>query len=118
MSNSSAIKKTPINKEVLPTKIELLKDIIFGDNIQQYDSEFETIRKDIEQKKEALEEMISQVRSELNTLIDNVNTDLNIRLSEVEKSLESRIENLEMEKVDKNDLGNLLITLGKKISKE
>ena len=47
MSNTSSVKNRPVNDEVLPSKIELLKDLIFGDNIQQYNSDFDEIRLDI-----------------------------------------------------------------------
>ena len=117
MSNASSVKNRPVNDEVLPSKIELLKDLIFGDNIQQYNSDFDEIRKDIHRKKIELEGLIVEVKSELDTLIDSTSTDINIRISELEDSLGSRVEKLGSEKVDKSVLGALLISLGEKISK-
>ena len=103
-------------QEEAASKIEIIKNLIFGENIQVYDSEFESLKKDIEKKKKALEELIEEVRQDLKTAIDNVATDVNIRITELEDKIEGKIENLETEKVDKKMLGKLLIDLGEKVS--
>ncbi|SMC40163.1 fructose 1,6-bisphosphatase [Cellulophaga tyrosinoxydans] len=100
------------------SKIDLIKNIIFGENIQAYNSEFEALKKDILDKKKALEDLIEEVRVDLNTTIDSVSTDVNIRITELEDKLEDRIEQLDSEKLDKKLLGNLLIELGEKVSKK
>jgi len=100
------------------SKIEAIKQLIFGENIQAYDSEFETLKKDILSKKKALEKLMEEVGDELRLSIDNLSTDINIRLSELESSLEDKIENLDEKSVDKNALGKLLIELGEKVSKK
>ncbi len=97
------------------SKIEVIKNLIFGENIQAYDSEFESLKQDILNKKKVLEELIEEVRTELNTAIDNVSTDVNIRITELEENLENKIEHLETDKVNKKMLGKLLIELGEKI---
>lgn len=98
------------------SKIEVIKNLIFGENIQAYDSEFELLKKDILGKKKALEQLVDEARSELNTAIDNVATDVNIRITELETNLENKVENLEAAKVNKKILGKLLIELGEKVS--
>lgn len=100
------------------SKIELIKNLIFGENIQAYDSEFEALKKDILEKRKALEELIEEVRTELNSAIDSVATDVNIRITELEDKLEDKIEQLDSDKLDKKILGNLLIELGEKVSKK
>jgi archaellum component FlaC len=97
------------------SKIDVIKNLIFGDTIQAYDSEFETLRKDILQKKQNLEDLIEEIRTDLNTTIDSVSSDVNIRITDLEKNLESRMENLEEDVVNRKQLGNLLVELGKKI---
>jgi len=98
------------------SKIEAIKNLIFGDNIQAYDSEFETLKQDILNKKKVLEDLIEEVSSELRKSIDEVSTDVNIRITDLEKSLEGKIEELDTKSVDKDLLGKLLIDLGKKVS--
>jgi len=98
------------------SKIETIKNLIFGENIQQYDSEFETLKKDILQKREELRILVEETNSEINTLIDNLSTDLNIRITELENTLAEKADNLEAKKVDKKTLGTLLVKIGNQIS--
>lgn len=98
------------------SKIDAIKQLIFGDNIQAYDSEFEAVKQDILNKKQELENLIDEIRSELLQNIDNLSTDVNIRITELENSLKDKVENLDNTKVDRKTLGNLLVNLGEKIS--
>jgi len=106
------------NGESTETKIDAIKNLIFGDNIQAYDSEFESLKKDILSKKKVLEKLIDEVREDLKTAIDNVSTDVNIRITELEDSLENKIEDLDTKTVSKSTLGKLLIDLGEKVSQK
>jgi len=113
-------KKTTKPAEAAPedssSKIEAIKNLIFGENIEQYDSQFDTIRKEIKTKKEKLENYIDEVRNELMQSIDSLSTDVNIRITDLEDSLQAKTEALAEDKVDRKQLGKLLISLGEKIS--
>ncbi|MBT8305798.1 MAG: fructose 1,6-bisphosphatase [Maribacter sp.] len=98
------------------SKIEAIKNLIFGDNIQAYNSEFESLKQDILDKKKVLEDLIDEVSSELRKSIDDVSTDVNIRITDLEKNLSAKIDDLEEKSMDKETLGKLLIDLGKKVS--
>jgi len=97
------------------SKIETIKNLIFGENIQAYDSEFETLKRDITKKSNELKGFIEETRQELNDLIDNLSTDLNIRITELEDTINEKAEDLETKKVDKKTLGQLLVKLGNQI---
>lgn len=99
------------------SKIDMIKDLIFGDNIQEYNSQFETVKEDIAAKKTELEDLVQNVRTELDEMIDTLGTDINIRVTQLQDKMEERLENLESDKMDKEILGKLLISLGEKISK-
>lgn len=99
------------------SKFDAIKDILFGENIQNYDKQFELLKKDILSKKEELLDVISDTEKEINTAIDNLSTDVNIRITSLEDKLQDRINTLENNKLDKEVLGNLLVKLGEKISK-
>ena len=102
--------------EVNNSKIEAIKDLIFGENITEYDNKFLAIKNDILKKKIALEQLIESAQTDLNEAIDNLSTDLNIRITNLEESLESKSNSLTEEKMDRKQLGSLLIKLGNKIS--
>ena len=97
------------------SKIETIRNLIFGENIETYNSEFETMKSDILKKKQLLEDLVEEVRSDLKSAIDNVAIDVNIRITELEDKMEEKIERLESEQVKKSQLGKLLVTLGEKI---
>ncbi|UZO81957.1 fructose 1,6-bisphosphatase [Aquimarina sp. ERC-38] len=99
------------------SKIETIKNLIFGDDIATYNSEFENLKKDIRMRKKELEEFIEDTRKELIQTIDNLHTDINIRMTELEDKIQEHSDNLEYKKVDKKEIGSLLINLGEKIAK-
>jgi len=98
------------------SKIEAIKNLIFGENMEQYDSEFDTLKKEIQKKKEVLENYIDEVRDELMQSIDSLSTDINIRITDLEGNIQERTDALDQTKVNKNQLGKLLINLGEKIT--
>ena len=98
------------------SKINAIKELIFGENIIEYNHEFEAIKKDILSKKNTLEELIQITKKELIESIDNLNTDLNIRITDLEDNLNEKLDNLNEKKVDRRQLGDLLIKLGNKIA--
>jgi len=100
------------------SKIEAIKNLIFGENIAAYNSEFDKVKKDIAAKKMELQDFIDDTRKELHQAIDNLSTDIGIRITELEDALADKAEALEAKKVDKKTLSNLLISLGEKIGKE
>lgn len=103
-------------ESVDPTsKIEAIKNLIFGENIQEYNTEFDSVKKDILQKKKELQALIEDTRTELMQTIDNLGTDVNIRITELENSLQEKADTLDQDKVDKSTLGKLLIQIGEKI---
>ncbi|UOB16169.1 fructose 1,6-bisphosphatase [Abyssalbus ytuae] len=98
------------------SKIEVIKELLFGENIQEYKSEFDKIKEDILKKKNELNNLIEEARGELTQNIDNLSTDLNIRITELENKITDRTDDLDEAKVDRKLLGKLLMDLGEKIS--
>lgn len=97
------------------SKIEAIKNLIFGENIQQYNAEFEDLKADLLKKRQELQNFIDETRDELNKSIDSLSTDLNIRITDLESKLEDRLESIEDEKTSRDMLGEALIELGNKI---
>lgn len=99
------------------SKIEAIKNLIFGENIAAYNTEFDSVKKDISSKKKELEDFIEDTRKELHQAIDNLSTDINIRITELEDNLADKVSMLDDKKVDRKTLGDLLIAMGEKINK-
>ncbi len=97
------------------SKIDAIKQLIFGENIQEYNTEFEAVKADILAKKEELEHLIDEVRSELTRSVDSLSTDINIRITDLENSIEEKLEALDDKKANRKLLSELFIKLGEKI---
>ncbi len=98
------------------SKIDAIKELIFGENIQAYNQEFETLKADILSKKEELQDLIGSVESELLENIDSLSTDINIRLTDLENSVNDKLDAMDNKKANRKLLGELFIKLGEKIS--
>ncbi|AUC75060.1 fructose 1,6-bisphosphatase [Olleya sp. Bg11-27] len=117
MANTDKIKDQTVQSSTDATsKIDAIKQLIFGENMQAYDSEFETLKQDILTKKQELEALMDDVKSEILQNIDNLSTDINIRITELENSFEDKADALNEKKVDRKLLGELFTKLGEKIS--
>lgn len=99
------------------SKIDAIKELIFGETIENYEREFETIKQDLVSKKNELNAFIDEIRKELLQNIDNLSTDLNIRITDIESNMKEKVDQINDNKLDKKILGDLLINLGEKISK-
>jgi archaellum component FlaC len=97
------------------SKIDAIKQLIFGENMAEYSQEFETLKKELAHRRQELSDFIDDTRKELMGAIDNLSTDVNIRISDLEDSLNDKTETLETKKVDRAQLGDLLIKMGEKI---
>jgi light-regulated signal transduction histidine kinase (bacteriophytochrome) len=104
--------------ETNSSKIEVIKNLIFGEQLQVYDDEFKQIRKDMLAKKKELDQLIEQIQGDLKHAIDSVSADLNHRITDLEKSIEKRIEETDEKALDKKKLAEMFTNLGEKLSKE
>lgn len=98
------------------SKIDAIKELIFGENIQEYNSEFEALKADILSKKEELQNLISTVESELLQNIDSLSTDINIRITDLENSINDKLDTIDDKKVNRKLLSELFIKMGEKLS--
>lgn len=110
-------KQEPTPQEAVDSssRIEAIKNLLFGENIQQYNSEFEDVKNDILEKRKELVALIEDTRDELSKAIDSLSTDLNIRITDLESKMDDRMDQLDDEKTGRLMLGDALIELGKKI---
>ena len=115
MAKKEAVSANNEQHGVNDSKIEAIKNLIFGENIQEYNHEFETLKADIQSKREELLDYIDNTRKELSSAIDNLGTDMSLRLSDLEESLNDKTADLESRKVSRDSLGTMLIKLGEKI---
>lgn len=97
------------------SKIDAIKELIFGENMQQYSQQFSDLKSIIEKRRQEMESHMDTIKSEMMSSIDNLNTDMNIRITELEKALENRLDKIDNQKVDRKALGKSLENIGKKL---
>ena len=117
-NQNKEVESNPISTNESAQRLEAIKNLIFGENIQQIDAEFDSIKNHIEKRKEEIEALIEDTHKELATAIDNLSTDLNIRITELEDKVNEKTDDLNHKKVDRNLIGSLLVSMGEKIMKD
>ncbi len=115
MAKKDKAQDQPIAENAANSKIEAIKNLIFGENIQEYNHEFDTLKADIANKREELMEYVDDARKEIMAAVDNLSTDVNIRISDLEQALHDKAQDLDDRKVSRDSLGDMLIRLGENI---
>ena len=96
-------------------KIDAIKQLIFGENIQQYDEEFKEIRDNIKAAQQQMNERLENTAAELKKLIETIQNEQNQKLSELKSQMDEEVSNLKDSKLDRRLLGDLLQEIGGKI---
>lgn len=96
-------------------KIDVIKELIFGNNIREYQKEFTDIYDQIENTKKELKQMINSTKDALYDDLEDLRKEMNNRIDEVQLSLNTEIDNLEDKKTDREQLGSLLEEMARKI---
>lgn len=96
------------SNQQVDSRIAAVRDLIFGENIQQYDSEFSDVYDKInalkEETKKNLAESVTNIENklaDLESLVDHKFQDLN-------DDLDKRLADLDNEKADRRKLGKAL----------
>ncbi len=108
-------------------KIEAVKQLIFGENMQQYDSEFNEIkalikktRTDVENEindtRDALNKLINQTKESLTNEISDLRSDMNKKVTQLRADMDDSVADLDEKKVNRKLLGNMLQEMGKQIA--
>jgi len=92
-------------------KLSAIRDIIFGNEIKEYNQEFTEIKKIIDSNKSELDKKDEALNSNLSKKIDELSAKMESRLNELDKKLSA----LSEEKTDRQKLGDLLEKIGQEL---
>lgn len=108
MTKNSEENKEPASNQQVDSRIAAVRDLIFGENIQKYDSEFE----DVYDKIDTLQEKNSKSLADAITNIENKLADLESlvdhKFQDMNDDLDKRLADLDDEKADRRKLGKAL----------
>lgn len=96
-------------------RIDAIKEIIFGDNIKEYDEQFKKTRQYVEDIAAELSAKLTKQRESLEMLIDDIKNDIVGKLDDFKVDTTEQLKALEESKTDKKSLSSLLRELADKI---
>lgn len=102
-------------EETSDPRIDAIKDIIFGENIKEYDAEFKKIKEYIEEQKSILETAIDSLRSDMDKLLEEVRNDFDDSVKSLKNRTLEEMNNLDDTKANRATLGSMLEDIGKKL---
>ena len=101
-----------------PQDLERVREILFGSIIREHDIRFATLQRDLERLQQALDKANEQLEvqdSAHSKKLQEARQDFRATADEVRAEMRSSVERLHNEKVDKEQLGNLLIEMGNQL---
>ena len=93
------------------SKLQAVKELIFGQEIKDYDSEFKHLHKLIENNKD----QHASDNSKQEKALQHLEKVITSRIDRLEADLLNKVTNLENKKTDRAKLGKLLIQIGEKL---
>ncbi|MFT5821545.1 MAG: hypothetical protein ACI8ZM_002798 [Crocinitomix sp.] len=93
------------------SKLQAVKELIFGQEIQNYDAEFKEIHKEIDENKaQNTEDTLNQQKA-----LNQLEKAITARIDRLEVDLMKKIAVLDNKKADRAKLGKMLIQIGEKL---
>jgi len=109
MESPNHTNPSSINDTDSSSKIEAIKNLIFGDNIKAYNSEFDALKVDIRKNEEITEEHLALIEQR----IDSLETDFQIRLTKLEERIDQSFQNISN---NRKELSDLFLQIGNQLS--
>lgn len=96
-------------------KLSAIRDIIFGNEIKEYNQEFSELKKIIDTNKAESNKKDDDLQNDLDKKIDDLSAKMDSKIQELDKKLSASIAALAEEKTDRKQLGDLLEKIGKEL---
>ncbi len=97
-------------------KIEAVKQLIFGENMQKYDSEFNEVKALIKKTRTELENEINDTREALTKMLSDLRSDTTKKMTQLRSDMDDAVQDLDERKVNRKLLGAMLQEVGQKIA--
>lgn len=96
-------------------KIDAIKQLIFGDNIADYNQRFEELNLVIEDVRSELDNRISDLESQVTNTIAILRQDYEKDVTKLENKLDKEVSMLNNNKVDRKSLGKMFENIAEKL---
>lgn len=103
-----AKKSEESNSNQVDSRIAAVRDLIFGENIQQYNTEFSDLYKKIENLQEETRKSLSDSVINLENKLADLESLMEHKIQDLTEDLDKKITDLDDEKTDRRKLGKAL----------
>ncbi len=97
-------------------QIDAIRNIIFGQNMQDYDQRFKEANDNLNRNRQEIEDLIEQTKNYLLEEMRQMEHRLSTQLQQLNDKLVQESDRLEDKKLNRKELGSLLVDIGNKIS--
>lgn len=98
------------------SQITAIRDILFGNNMQAYEAEFNAVKQMVEQNKADTNEQLHQQFNQITELLNSLEQRLMLVIKKNQEDLLEELRKLDNAKLDRVQLGRMFIEIGNKIS--
>jgi len=101
-----------------PQEVDRIREIIFGTHMRDYESRFEAVKRDLDRLQQELEHLNAQLAeqdSDQTKKLQTVREELRTSDDGIRDELRATAQRLTSEKVDRENLGDLFIELGRQL---
>lgn len=96
-------------------KLSAIRDIIFGNEIKEYNQEFSDIKTILDANKADSDKKDEALNKQFSDKIDALSEKMNSKLDALDKKLTANLAQLSEEKTDRQKLGDLLEKIGQEL---
>lgn len=97
------------------SKIDAVKELLFGQNMQEYDARFAQLKELIQKSTKENQTLFKSAQKELIQELQKTNKELAKRIEKLETKLQDKVHELKESKVDRQHLSVLLNDLASKL---
>jgi len=97
------------------SKIDAVKELLFGQNMQEYDARFNQLQELILKNSKEYQTLFKSSQKELIQELQKTNRELAKRIEKLEATLQDKVHELKESKVDRQHLSSLLNDLASKL---
>ncbi|MBL7785576.1 MAG: hypothetical protein JNM36_06705 [Chitinophagales bacterium] len=98
------------------SQIDAMREILFGNNMKQYDAEFSAVRQIMTKNRTETDRDIQTLRNEMNEALSRMEQRLSLQMQRNHEEVLEAIQRLDMIKTDKTQLSKLLVEIGTQIA--
>tara|TARA_R110002049_G_scaffold67310_4_gene174933 strand:- start:4667 stop:5020 length:354 start_codon:yes stop_codon:yes gene_type:complete len=108
MEKKSEKSNAPESTQQVDSRIAAVRDLIFGENIQQYNSEFEDVFNRIKALQNDTEKNLENSVASLESRLADLESLMDLKIQDLNDDLDKKIADLDDEKADRKKLGKAL----------